>query len=98
MLIAARSSQDFACCWRATASACSKYCCAFATSGSGDINARNFATRKVNVSVSGSGDAHVNATEALEARVAGSGDVTYSGHPRDVSRHVSGSGSIESAN
>jgi hypothetical protein len=25
MLIAARSSQDFACCWRATASACSKY-------------------------------------------------------------------------
>jgi len=70
----------------------------FGIAGSGDINARNFAARKVNVSVSGSGDAHVNATEALEARVAGSGDVTYSGHPRDVSRHVSGSGSIESAN
>lgn len=70
----------------------------FGIAGSGDINARNFAARKVNVSISGSGDAHVNATEALEAKVAGSGDVTYSGHPRDVSRRVSGSGSVESAN
>jgi hypothetical protein len=50
------------------------------------------------VSISGSGDAHVNATETIDARVAGSGDVTYSGHPHDVSRRVSGSGSIESAN
>ena len=39
MLIAARSSQDFACCSRATASARSKYASAFAASGSGDISA-----------------------------------------------------------
>lgn len=70
----------------------------FGIAGSGDIDARNFAARKVSVSISGSGDAHVNAIEALEARVAGSGDVTYSGRPHDVSRRVSGSGSIESAN
>jgi hypothetical protein len=70
----------------------------FGIAGSGDINARNFAAKKVSVSISGSGDAHVNATEMLEAKVAGSGDVTYAGHPRDVSRRVSGSGSIESAN
>jgi len=70
----------------------------FGVAGSGDIDARNFAARKVSVSISGSGDAHVNATEALEAKVAGSGEVTYSGHPRDVSRHVSGSGSIAAAN
>ena len=69
----------------------------FGVAGSGDINARNFAARKVSVSVSGSGDARVNASETLEAKVAGSGDVSYSGHPRDVSRHVSGSGSIEAA-
>ena len=37
MLIAARSSQDFACWARATASARSKYASAFAASGSGDI-------------------------------------------------------------
>ena len=66
--------------------------------GSGDVNARNFVARKVSVSISGSGDARVNATEALEAKVAGSGDVSYSGHPRDVSRRVSGSGSIEASN
>jgi len=70
----------------------------FGVAGSGDINARDFAARRVSVSISGSGDAHVNATEAIDARVAGSGDVTYSGHPHDVSRRVSGSGSIESAN
>lgn len=66
--------------------------------GSGDVDASRLAARKVSVSISGSGDAHVNASEALEAKVAGSGDVTYSGHPRDVSRHVSGSGSVEAAN
>jgi hypothetical protein len=70
----------------------------FGIAGSGDINARNFTARKVSVSISGSGDAHVNATEAIEAKVAGSGDVTYAGHPHDVSRRVSGSGSIEASN
>ena len=70
----------------------------FGVAGSGDINARNFAAKKVSVSISGSGDAHVNATEAIDAKVAGSGDITYSGHPHDVNRRVSGSGSVEAAN
>ena len=70
----------------------------FGVAGSGDINAKNFAAKRVSVSISGSGDAHVNATESIDAKVAGSGDITYSGHPRDVSRRVSGSGSVESAN
>lgn len=70
----------------------------FGVAGSGDIDARDFAVRRVSVSISGSGDAHVNATEAIDARVAGSGDIVYAGHPHDVSRRVSGSGSIESAN
>jgi hypothetical protein len=39
MPIAARSSQDLACCWRATSSARLKYACAFASAGSGDFNA-----------------------------------------------------------
>ena len=39
MLIAARSSQDFACCARARASARSKYASAFAASGCGDLSA-----------------------------------------------------------
>jgi hypothetical protein len=70
----------------------------FGVAGSGDINARDFVAKKVSVSISGSGDAHVNATESLDAKVAGSGDISYSGHPKDVARRVSGSGSIESSN
>jgi hypothetical protein len=62
--------------------------------GSGDIAAASFVARRVEVSIAGSGDANVNATEAIDARVAGSGDVTYSGHPHDVSRSVAGSGSV----
>ena len=45
MLIAARSSQDFACCSRATASARSKYASAFAVSGCGDLSAISPAAR-----------------------------------------------------
>jgi hypothetical protein len=68
-----------------------------AVAGSGDIDARKLVAKKVSVSISGSGDAHVHATEAIEAKVAGSGDIRYAGHPRDVTRHVSGSGSVEAA-
>ena len=50
MLIAARSSQDFACCWRATASARSKYASAFAASGSGDSSAISPAMRLTSAS------------------------------------------------
>jgi len=63
--------------------------------GSGDVDAADFPARRVAVDVNGSGDVHVNAVDALDARVSGSGDVTYRGHPHDVSRRVSGSGSIE---
>src|SRR5208282_670902 len=45
MLIAARNSQDFACCARATASARSKYASAFAPSGPGDFSAISPAMR-----------------------------------------------------
>ncbi len=69
----------------------------YSVAGSGDIDAVRLVTRRVDVDISGSGDAQVNATEAIDARVAGSGDVTYTGHPHDVSRRVSGSGSIEAS-
>ena len=69
----------------------------FAVAGSGDVSAGAFVVRRVVASISGSGDARLAATDSIDARVAGSGDITYSGHPHDVSRHVSGSGSIEAA-
>jgi hypothetical protein len=70
----------------------------YSVAGSGDIDAARLAARRVDISISGSGDAHVNASDAVDARVAGSGDITISGHPHDVSRRVSGSGSIETVN
>src|SRR5215470_19263060 len=50
MLIAARNSQDFACCLRETASARSKYASAFAASGVGDFSAISPAMRLISAS------------------------------------------------
>jgi hypothetical protein len=69
----------------------------FSIAGSGDISAQEFVARRVAVDIRGSGDARVNATDALDAHVAGSGDVTYRGHPHDISRNVMGSGSVTAA-
>jgi len=66
----------------------------FSVAGSGDIAADGLVARKVEVHISGSGDARVHATESLDARVSGSGDIGYKGHPRDVTRKISGSGSV----
>ena len=63
-------------------------------SGSGDIDSRDLEAVDAYVRVSGSGDVRVYATESLDAHVSGSGDIAYYGDPKDVSRHVSGSGSI----
>jgi hypothetical protein len=67
----------------------------FSTADSGDVSADHLVARRVKVEIRGSGDVRVNATDALDARVAGSGDVTYRGHPHDISRNIAGSGSIQ---
>lgn len=64
--------------------------------GSGDVESADLAGRVVKVSVAGSGDVAVNASEELEATVNGSGDVKYRGSPKIVQR-VSGSGSVRRA-
>ena len=45
------------------------------------------------VSIAGSGDVAVNASQTLSASIAGSGDLRYTGDPR-VSTRVAGSGSV----
>lgn len=62
--------------------------------GSGDFTARNLTTASTAVRVSGSGDAAVNASDRLDAAVNGSGDISYSGSPKNVNKHKSGSGDI----
>jgi hypothetical protein len=64
--------------------------------GSGKINGEQLKADSVKVGVDGSGDARVFASEQLDAEVGGSGSIRYSGNPEQVSKNVSGSGSITS--
>lgn len=63
-------------------------------SGSGDIHAEAMQAASANVKLSGSGDVSIAASESLEASVSGSGDVRYAGNPKQLIKHISGSGSI----
>ena len=63
-------------------------------SGSGTVRNFDFVSRVTTVTVSGSGDIEVTATEALDATVSGSGDIRYRGNPASVGTRISGSGSV----
>jgi hypothetical protein len=62
--------------------------------GSGDISARRLVTRDVYAEIHGSGDVSVYADSSFDGSVYGSGDIDIYGDPRDLSRHVTGSGDI----
>jgi len=68
----------------------------FSLAGSGDLVAPKLLSRRVSISVQGSADAVVWATETLTVTVAGSGDVKYYGKPQ-VTKTVAGSGSVRRA-
>lgn len=63
-------------------------------SGSGTVRNFDFVSRVTTVTVSGSGDIEVTATETLDATVSGSGDIRYRGNPASVDTRISGSGSV----
>jgi len=63
--------------------------------GSGDFNSKNLNASKVEVYVSGSGDAVVSSNGTLKVRINGSGDVVYYGNP-SLDSKISGSGSVSS--
>ena len=61
--------------------------------GSGDLDGEGLLVSRAEVSIAGSGDVIVNATDELEASIAGSGSVVYLGDPA-TSVDVSGSGEV----
>lgn len=63
-------------------------------SGSGEFRLSKLKAGEAAVSIAGSGSADVFCTGTLDASIAGSGSVTYSGHPTDVKKNVSGSGEV----
>jgi hypothetical protein len=62
--------------------------------GSGNVEAENFPTGNVGITVNGSGDCKVMATTALGIKIRGSGSVYYAGSP-DISSDIKGSGSLQ---
>ncbi|NVO18122.1 MAG: DUF2807 domain-containing protein [Bacteroidetes bacterium] len=65
--------------------------------GSGDVDAAEFASGQVKVTINGSGDCKVLATNSLDVVVRGSGNVYYKGSP-DVTTEIKGSGTVGKLN
>lgn len=66
----------------------------YSVSGAGHIDADDLKTADVKISLSGAAAADVYATESLDVRISGAGAVTYKGNPSDVSKSISGLGSV----
>ncbi len=62
-------------------------------SGSGDINAFDLSTERTDITISGSGNAQVDASRALDVSIFGSGNVYYTGDAA-LNQTVSGSGRV----
>jgi len=61
--------------------------------GSGNVRTDKLEAKNVKISVAGSGDAVVWATETLKISIAGSGDIKYYGDAQ-VTKSIAGSGSV----
>jgi hypothetical protein len=62
--------------------------------GPGNINAKDLPARSATVKHEGTGNVTVTATDKLVATLTGVGNVTVYGHPKSVSKSVTGIGSI----
>jgi len=63
-------------------------------SGSGDIHAMDLLAEETSVQITGSGDADVYASVALDVAVTGSGDVRYKGGGQLRKSNIAGSGKV----
>ncbi len=63
------------------------------TSGSGSYRTFGLETRSANINITGSGNAQVHVTDALDVIISGSGSVYYSGSPQ-LSVSITGSGQV----
>lgn len=63
-------------------------------SGSGKIAGYDLATRRSEITISGSGVAEASVSDEIVARISGSGAVYYRGHPERIGEDISGSGVV----
>lgn len=66
----------------------------YSGSGSGDLNCRALKAENAKISIRGSGNVNVFASNTLSANIAGSGNVFYWGNPSLQSVNVAGSGKM----
>lgn len=62
--------------------------------GSGKIEALSLAARNAEVTITGTGNAQVNAAETLKVSITGTGKVEYTGEPK-VSKSITGIGGVK---
>ena len=62
--------------------------------GSGKIEALRLVSRSADITITGSGSAQVNASDALNVRITGTGKVEYTGSPK-VKKSITGIGSVK---
>jgi hypothetical protein len=62
--------------------------------GASELRAKGLQAKIVEISTTGAADAWVTANEKLRVAITGAGDVTYSGNPPTIEKHITGAGSI----
>jgi putative autotransporter adhesin-like protein len=67
---------------------------ALTLSGSGNMWFTRLVADDVDAVLSGSGNMFVTATKSLNASIPGSGSIAYTGNPQDVTKSITGSGTI----
>jgi len=67
----------------------------FEINGAGDIDAKEFECKSVEVIINGAGDADVFASDTVIARLSGIGNVVVWGEPKNVRPKIDGLGSFE---
>ncbi|HEX4638240.1 MAG TPA: DUF2807 domain-containing protein, partial [Chthoniobacterales bacterium] len=63
--------------------------------GASQLEADSLQTKTATISSTGASRAEVNVSESLSVSITGAGKVTYSGNPANVTKHVTGAGSIQ---
>ena len=68
---------------------------AVSITGAGNAKMAGLQADKVSVTISGAGDVDVNAKESIDATITGAGNIKVSGHPKKVTKNISGAGSVK---
>jgi hypothetical protein len=63
-------------------------------SGASEVHAKNLQSKIVDVNISGAGDILVNAVDKLNVDISGAGDINYTGNPQEITKDISGFGTV----